>query len=74
MIFPSAVSPVQGIGSLSRTLARIKQKPQRTENLIFEGEKNKKHASISGRPQGTPHILVSFCGKELRPHSKNSDH
>jgi hypothetical protein len=51
-------------------MGKIKEKPYRTENLIFEGEKNKKHASISGRPIGTPHIPVSFCGKELRPHTK----
>jgi len=63
MIFPSANEFVWGIGSLPRVFARIKQKPLRTENLIFEGEKNKKHASISGRPQGTPHIPISFCGK-----------
>jgi hypothetical protein len=46
MIFPSEVSLIQGIGSLPRTFARIEQKPLRTENLIFEGEKNKKHASL----------------------------
>jgi hypothetical protein len=50
MIFLSVDEFVRGIGSLPRGFARIKQKPLRTENLIFEGEKNEKHASISGRP------------------------